>query len=35
MNTRLLDEILDAGPKLVGEEFYNKALQQKNLVEQI
>ncbi len=29
MNTRLLDEILDAGPKLVGEEFYNKALQQK------
>ena len=29
MNTRLLDEILESGPKLVGEDFYNKAVEQK------
>ena len=29
LNTRLLDEILDAGPKKVGNTFYQKALKQK------
>lgn len=29
LNTRLLDEILEAGPKLVGEEFYKKSIEQK------
>ena len=29
MNTRLLDEIVDAGPKLVGKEFFKKAVEQK------
>ena len=28
LNTRLLDEILEAGPKNVGEEFYNNAVKQ-------
>jgi 3-oxoacyl-[acyl-carrier protein] reductase len=30
LNTRLLDEILDAGPEKVGQSFYEKALQQKS-----
>ncbi len=30
LNTRLLDEVLDAGPARVGEEFYAKALQQRD-----
>jgi NAD(P)-dependent dehydrogenase (short-subunit alcohol dehydrogenase family) len=29
LNTRLLEEILDAGPELVGEAFYHKALKQR------
>ncbi len=29
LNTRLLDEILEAGPEKVGTEFYNRALKQK------
>jgi len=29
LNTRLLDEILEAGSKRVGDEFYKKALEQK------
>ena len=29
LNTRILDEFLEAGPKNVGEEFYKKALLQK------
>lgn len=29
LNTRLLDEVLEAGPKNVGEGFYKKALEQK------
>ena len=29
LNTRLLDEILDAGPEKVGVEFFQKSLQQK------
>jgi NAD(P)-dependent dehydrogenase (short-subunit alcohol dehydrogenase family) len=28
LNTRLLDEVLDAGPERVGEDFYAKALKQ-------
>jgi len=28
LNTRMLQEVLDAGPAAVGEEFYNKALAQ-------
>ncbi|MEN6438172.1 MAG: SDR family oxidoreductase [Syntrophobacter sp.] len=31
LNTRLLDEVLEAGPEKVGESFYNKALKQKQL----
>jgi NAD(P)-dependent dehydrogenase (short-subunit alcohol dehydrogenase family) len=30
LNTRLLDELLKAGPDKVGEDFYNRSLQQKN-----
>ena len=30
LNTRLLDEILEAGPEIVGKEFYAKALQQRD-----
>jgi NAD(P)-dependent dehydrogenase (short-subunit alcohol dehydrogenase family) len=29
LNTRLLDEVLEAGPELVGSEFYEKALKQR------
>jgi NAD(P)-dependent dehydrogenase (short-subunit alcohol dehydrogenase family) len=29
LNTRLLDEVLEAGPELVGTEFYDKALKQR------
>jgi len=29
LNTRLLDEVLDAGPEKVGQRFYDRALQQK------
>ncbi|MEI6218709.1 MAG: SDR family oxidoreductase [bacterium] len=29
LNTRLLDEVLDAGPKAVGEAFYARAVKQK------
>jgi len=29
LNTRMLDEILDAGPDAVGEEFYQRSLKQK------
>jgi 3-oxoacyl-[acyl-carrier protein] reductase len=29
LNTRLLDEVLDAGPKKVGEPFYKQALRQR------
>jgi NAD(P)-dependent dehydrogenase (short-subunit alcohol dehydrogenase family) len=29
LNTRMLDEVLAAGPQAVGEEFYRKALRQK------
>jgi NAD(P)-dependent dehydrogenase (short-subunit alcohol dehydrogenase family) len=28
LNTRLLDEVLEAGPELVGESFYERALEQ-------
>jgi NAD(P)-dependent dehydrogenase (short-subunit alcohol dehydrogenase family) len=30
LNTRMLDEVLEAGPDAVGEEFYAKALQQRD-----
>jgi NAD(P)-dependent dehydrogenase (short-subunit alcohol dehydrogenase family) len=30
LNTRLLDEVLDAGPDKVGREFYEKSIRQKN-----
>jgi NAD(P)-dependent dehydrogenase (short-subunit alcohol dehydrogenase family) len=30
LNTRMLDEVLAAGPQVVGEEFYKKALQQRD-----
>ena len=30
LNTRLLDEVLDAGPDLVGEEFFERALGQRS-----
>ncbi len=30
LNTRLLDEVLEAGPERVGKAFYKKALDQKN-----
>lgn len=30
LNTRMLDEILEAGPEKVGEAFYTKSLKQKN-----
>lgn len=30
LNTRLLDEVLEAGPEAVGEQFYEKALKQKD-----
>jgi NAD(P)-dependent dehydrogenase (short-subunit alcohol dehydrogenase family) len=30
LNTRMLDEVLAAGPKVVGEECYKKALQQRD-----
>jgi NAD(P)-dependent dehydrogenase (short-subunit alcohol dehydrogenase family) len=30
LNTRMLDEVLTAGPQVVGEDFYKKALQQKD-----
>jgi NAD(P)-dependent dehydrogenase (short-subunit alcohol dehydrogenase family) len=30
LNTRLLDEVLDAGPEKVGEAFYKRSLRQKN-----
>jgi NAD(P)-dependent dehydrogenase (short-subunit alcohol dehydrogenase family) len=30
LNTRLLDEILEAGPAIVGTEFYHKALKQRD-----
>lgn len=30
LNTRMLDEVLAAGPQAVGEDFYKKALQQKD-----
>ena len=29
LNTRLLEEVLDAGPEIIGEKFYKKAVQQK------
>jgi NAD(P)-dependent dehydrogenase (short-subunit alcohol dehydrogenase family) len=29
LNTRLLDEVLDAGPEVVGEAFYRRAVEQK------
>jgi len=29
LNTRMLDEILEAGPEVVGEEFYQRSLKQK------
>jgi NAD(P)-dependent dehydrogenase (short-subunit alcohol dehydrogenase family) len=29
LNTRMLDEILEAGPAVVGEDFYKRSLQQK------
>ena len=29
LNTRLLDEVLEAGPGIVGDDFYKKALKQK------
>ena len=29
LNTRMLDEVLDAGPKKVGQSFYDRALKQK------
>jgi 3-oxoacyl-[acyl-carrier protein] reductase len=30
LNTRLLDEVLDAGPNRVGESFYERALEQRS-----
>lgn len=30
LNTRLLDEVLEAGPEIVGAEFYEKALKQRD-----
>ena len=30
LNTRLLDEVLDAGPELVGDSFYERALEQRS-----
>ena len=30
LNTRLLDEILDAGPDAVGKEFFEKSLKQRD-----
>ena len=30
LNTRLLDEVLDAGPDLVGDSFYERALEQRS-----
>ena len=30
MNTRMLDEVLDAGPDVVGEEMYRKSLKQRD-----
>jgi 3-oxoacyl-[acyl-carrier protein] reductase len=30
LNTRLLDEVLEAGPERVGEAFYNAALKQRD-----
>jgi NAD(P)-dependent dehydrogenase (short-subunit alcohol dehydrogenase family) len=30
LNTRLLDEVLEAGPEKVGREFYEKSVRQKN-----
>jgi 3-oxoacyl-[acyl-carrier protein] reductase len=30
LNTRLLDDVLDAGPDVVGEEFYERALEQRS-----
>jgi NAD(P)-dependent dehydrogenase (short-subunit alcohol dehydrogenase family) len=30
LNTRLLDEAIEAGPEKVGEEFYRRALKQKD-----
>lgn len=30
LNTRLLDEILNEGPEIIGEDFYNKSLKQKD-----
>lgn len=29
LNTRLLDQVLDAGPRYVGEDFFNRSLKQK------
>lgn len=29
LNTKMLDEILQAGPEIVGEDFFNKSLKQK------
>jgi NAD(P)-dependent dehydrogenase (short-subunit alcohol dehydrogenase family) len=29
LNTRMLDEVIDAGPSKVGEKFYNRALEQR------
>jgi 3-oxoacyl-[acyl-carrier protein] reductase len=29
LNTRLLDEVLDAGPERVGQDFYDRAVKQK------
>jgi len=31
LNTRMLDEVLDAGPGLVGEDFYERSLKQKEV----
>jgi NAD(P)-dependent dehydrogenase (short-subunit alcohol dehydrogenase family) len=30
LNTRLLDEVLDAGPEVVGDSFYERALEQRS-----
>lgn len=30
LNTRLLDEVLEAGPEAVGEDFYRRSLEQQN-----
>ena len=32
LNTRLLDEILEAGPEKVGKKFYEQSLKQKQKV---